>query len=388
MQSVDSDVPLLLGEFGTFRDIAFRNISRRVVGMTLGFVGGKRRSSVKVNFKYRGQRREIILRDLAICDGRGRNLLRTVYSRDSERQTVESIAGIDQELVRSLLKNPIRLFHFLPAIMQIRWELDRLGGEKKIGFSYLRSLHTIDDTSRLARRLLTSLQYLGPFREVPLRVYPFSGERPSLLEPTGRGATDILVADYFRRGTRKRQLTNTVRDWLCKAGVAKDLSIRALSDRHYEIRVQHPRTGEYESLADVGYGISQVLPVVVAGYSLDPGELFIVEQPELHLHPRAQAELGDFFLELYRRKVQCIVETHSEHLIMRLQRHVASGRIVPEELTVNYVAAGNLAKEVTKLPLNRDGIFERNWPEGFFEERLEEALELARAPLKRGGKVE
>ena len=161
-----------------------------------------------------------------------------------------------------------------------------------------------------------------------------------------------------------------------------------MSDRHYEIRVQHPRTGEYESLADVGYGISQVLPVVVAGYSLDPGELFIVEQPELHLHPRAQAELGDFFLELYRRKVQCIVETHSEHLIMRLQRHVASGRIVPEELTVNYVAAGNLAKEVTKLPLNRDGIFERNWPEGFFEERLEEALELARAPLKRGGKVE
>lgn len=388
VQSADWDVPLLLGEFGTFRDIAFGNKSTRVVGMTLGLRVGTKRSAVKVNFKYRAQRRETIVRDLTICDGKNRPLLSTAYLREGERQTITSIRGIAADLLERVLRKPVRLFHFLPRIMPAVWELDRVTKGSKLALSHVRRLAHVENISRETNRLLQSVEYLGPFREAPLRLYPFSGERPSVVGPTGRGATDILVADYFRRGTRKQELSKLVRDWLAKAEIANDLEVRALSDRHYDIRLQHAETGETENLKDVGYGISQVLPVIVGGYNLRPASVFIVEQPEMHLHPRAQAELGDFFFDLYQRKVQCIVETHSEHLIMRLQTHVARGRIPPGDITVNYVMAGKRAKHVVKLPLNADGVFQRKWPQGFFEERLVEALELARAPLRRKGEIE
>ena len=138
----------------------------------------------------------------------------------------------------------------------------------------------------------------------------------------------------------------------------------------------------------MGSRISPLLPVIVAGYNSQLHSIFAAEPPEIHLHPKAQSELGDFFLHLYEKGVQCIVETHSEHLIMRLQTHVARGRIPANHLVVNYVNPTPYGKAVLKLPLNEDGIFTRDWPEGFFEERLQEATELAQAPLKRRGEIE
>lgn len=388
-QTVDSpdwDIPLLLKEFGTFRDVIFGNKVNRILGFTFGFSVGSSRPYLEVNFKYRAQRREIILRDFTLRDDQDKPLFKTGYSRDTERQSVRAIPGVKKEITQKLTR-PLRVFHFLPRVMPVKWELDRLKKEQKFSFSYIKNLYEVDQISRKATWLLQSIQYIGPFREAPLRVYPFSGERPSKLGPSGSGATDILVADFFRRGTRKRELSNLVRDWLAKARIANELQILALGDRHYEIKLQHPTTMEIENLADVGYGISQVLPVVVAGYNMEPNSIYMVEEPEIHLHPAAQSELGDFFLELYKKHVQCIVETHSEHLITRLQKHVAAGEIPPEDIVVNYVAAGKRAKEVTKLTLGKDGLFVSPWPGGFFEERLGEALELARAPLKRDGQL-
>jgi predicted ATPase len=178
-----------------------------------------------------------------------------------------------------------------------------------------------------------------------------------------------------------------VQGWLSQAKISNELQAVALGDRHYEIRLQHPVSGEFENLADVGYGVSQILPVIVAGYNSNPQSIFMVEQPEIHLHPRAQAELGDFFLHLYESGVQSIIETHSEHLIMRLQRHVGAGLISPDHFVVNYVTADQYGKSIVELPVDEDGIFKTAWPAGFFDERLEEATELAKAPLKRRGEI-
>ncbi len=167
-----------------------------------------------------------------------------------------------------------------------------------------------------------------------------------------------------------------------QAGIASDLRVEPLSDRHYEIRVQHPVTEEYQNLADVGYGNSQILPVLVGGFNLRPGATYLVEEPEIHLHPRAQAELGDFFLDLYRRGVQSVVETHSEHLILRLQQHVASQSIPPDKIGFYYVYAQGKKKGVAPLKLDSLGRFTEPWPEGFFPERLEEAKKLSKLRFK------
>ena len=380
LQGVDPSVPLALGEFGTYKDIVHGNKQTDSVGFTIGGRYGGKDHSFEVNFAHRAQRRQVVQKDFKLFDEPSAPLLQTKYSTDKEHQILQPIGKLTANQASKL---KLSFFHFTPQLNLLHLKLL----EHQIEKGEAARLHDADVALATQVRNLMGLQYLGPNRDAPLRVFSFSGERPSILSPTGGGATDILVADYVRRGTGKRKLAQSVENWLAQAKIANQLRIDSISDRHYEIKFQHPVTGEFENYADVGFGISQILPVIVAGYNLAPGSLLIVEQPEIHLHPSAQSELGDFLLHLYERGVQTIVETHSEHLILRLQRYVGLGKIPPEDVAINYVYASEGEKVITRLKMNEDGIFTDTWPQGFFEKRLDEALELARAPLKRMGKL-
>lgn len=143
------------------------------------------------------------------------------------------------------------------------------------------------------------------------------------------------------------------------------------------------RTGTPVSHRDVGIGVSQVLPVLVSAYASN-GLWVAIEQPEIHLHPALQAELGDVFLQsaLGGQNNSFLIETHSEHLILRILRRVretADGelshdlpRVQPENISVLYVQPGREGAEVIPIPVTPDGEFERPWPEGFFAERAKE----------------
>jgi predicted ATPase len=235
---------------------------------------------------------------------------------------------------------------------------------------------------RAFHRFFDGLDYVGAVRVEPARTFLFSGETRARVGARGEHAINIMVMDSLRSGARSLAIQSRVVAWLKKSGVARDLQIRSLSDRHYEIRLRHPVTKEYSNFADVGYGISQVIPVLVAGFNLKSGGTLLVEQPEIHLHPRAQAELGSFLCQLHSRRVQTIVETHSEHLVLRLQQNVANGVIPPEDVIFYYVHAKGGRKRAVKMILDDDGRFLGEWPEGFFPERLEEAKRLAKARFK------
>ena len=389
-QSVDLSAPLVLGDFGTYKDIVFGNKTARDIGFRIEFAYEERNSAFEVSFSYRAQRREVILQSFTGFDESSEPIIRTTYSRAQGRQLVQHLRGVPPGIH---FRTFPRFYHFIPRVSL--WAVSALTRfSNRRGEFYLADITNIRKTLRNfdigvfeTAQIIGSLQYLGPFREQPARVYPFSGERPSILTSSGHGATDVLRADYFRRGSKKRELTSAVQKWLTKADIASDLELRAVSDRHYDVKIKHPITGEFENLADVGYGASQILPVIVAGYSLKANSLFLLEQPEIHLHPRAQSELGDFFYDLHLRGIQSIIETHSEHLILRLQKLIAAGKIAPESVAVNYIDPTPKGKKVIPLPLDQNGIFKNEWPHGFFEERLEEALELARAPLLRKEKL-
>jgi predicted ATPase len=143
------------------------------------------------------------------------------------------------------------------------------------------------------------------------------------------------------------------------------------------------RTGTAVSHRDVGIGVSQVLPVLVSAYASD-GMFVAIEQPEIHLHPALQAELGDVFLEsaLGPQRNAYLIETHSEHLILRMLRRIRettdgalpSGlpRVRPEDVSVLYVQPGREGAEVVHIPVTEEGEFHQPWPEGFFAERARE----------------
>ena len=149
-----------------------------------------------------------------------------------------------------------------------------------------------------------------------------------------------------------------------------------------ELRLLDVRKRTSVSLRDVGVGISQVLPVLALAYG-SRRQLIAIEQPEIHLHPALQAELGDVFIEsaLGECKNTFILETHSEHLILRLMRRMRetfNGKgtgtplLTPDDIAVLYVEPDGTRSIVREMPLNELGELVKSWPGGFFEEGLRE----------------
>jgi hypothetical protein len=177
------------------------------------------------------------------------------------------------------------------------------------------------------------------------------------------------------------QLTDsddTARQWLraMSANRADPLQDLILVDQRSKTPVSH---------RDVGVGISQVLPVLVGAYASDR-KIVAIEQPEIHLHPALQAELGDVFIEsaLGERRNRFILESHSEHLLLRIMRRMretAAGTlpegvppVAPEDVMVLYVEPDGPRSIVREMPLNEKGELVKAWPGGFFEEGLREVF--------------
>lgn len=145
------------------------------------------------------------------------------------------------------------------------------------------------------------------------------------------------------------------------------------ADRLRELVLVDQRTNTVVTHRDVGIGISQVLPVLVMAYG-SSGKLLAMEQPEIHLHPALQAELGDVFIEaaLGARKNTFILETHSEHLILRLMRRIREGKLNPGDIGVVFVEPLARGSRFIELRIDEEGDFIDEWPGGFFEESFHE----------------
>jgi predicted ATPase len=393
LESNDLNVRLLLngalGDFGTYKDLVFDNETRRHLEISFSFdpskdmrvIGADRhRISFNLQYRYRSSLKEIVLKKVE-SHGDGRHHLTAEFNEDSERFSIKKIGK--QELTSTLAQfGRLRTFdvrNFLP-----RTSLPPVAPEGSDPILKLLNNETriASRNAYAATRVLQSIEYVGAMRVPPARTYLYTGDRRRKVGASGEHAVTMLAMDSMRRGSKSRGIRQGVVKWLSLAGIASDIKIVPLSDRYFEVHVQHPVTKEYENFADVGYGNSQVIPVLVGGLNLSSGECLIVEEPEIHLHPRAQAELGDFFLELCQRGVQSLVETHSEYMIVRLQKHIAAGALSPDDVRIYYVNPTPEGKELIRLELDEKGLFKQEWPGGFFPERLQEARELALARSK------
>lgn len=386
-ESNDPNVRLLLngalGDFGTYKDLVYENESRRHIDISFTIRPGDDRKMIgsdkseitfQLHYKYRSAIKEVILKRLE-CFGDGTHHLTAEYSEDSERFRIISLADkdISPSTASSIGLRGFDVRNFLPRQMFLG-AADSDDPNVKLAIEKSR---LVSRNAFLATRSLQSIEYVGAMRMPPSRTYLHTGERRQKVGANGEHAITMLAMDSIRRGSKSRGIRQGVVRWLNLAGIASDIKIVPLSDRYFEIHVQHPITKEYENFADVGYGNSQIIPVLVAGLNTTAGNTFIVEEPEIHLHPKAQAELGDFLLDLSRRGVQSIVETHSEHMIVRLQRHIATGELDQNSIYIYYVNPTPSGKEIVRLEMDSKGSFKHDWPGGFFSERLKEARELA-----------
>ncbi len=157
----------------------------------------------------------------------------------------------------------------------------------------------------------------------------------------------------------------------------------SIGEQYDELVLMDMRSGTPVTHRDVGIGISQVLPVLVHAYA-DDSKIIAIEQPEIHLHPALQAELGDLFIEsaLGDRKNTFLLETHSEHLILRIMRRIRETHLktLPagktpvnaNDVSILFVEPDGSQSLVRQMPLNVIGELIKSWPGGFFEEGYKE----------------
>ncbi|MEM1057597.1 MAG: DUF3696 domain-containing protein [Bacteroidota bacterium] len=252
----------------------------------------------------------------------------------------------------------------------------------------------------LALALETQMQrtlYLGPLREYPERDYTWAGERPADVGRRGEKAIAALLASrtdgpegdgrVIQPGVRQRLRTveQHVAWWLRELGVIHDFELRQIAEgrKLYEVRVKTTAASPWVLITDVGFGVSQVLPVLVLCFYAPEGSTLIFEQPEIHLHPRVQAGLADVFLDaIERRGVQIVLESHSEHLLRRLQRRIAEEVASVDDIALYFVEPRQGASVLRALDVDIFGNV-RNWPEGFFGDELGEMAAMTEAAMTR-----
>jgi len=214
--------------------------------------------------------------------------------------------------------------------------------------------------------------YLGPLRERPKRVYERLGEMPPDVGTRGEHAPEIIY-----RWRRSRTQLKELQGWLHRFGIRDRLAWKDVGPAGFSL---HLDSGDDlpTSFVDAGFGVSQVLPLIVQALQLPRASWLITEQPEIHLNPRLQTELADLLVDVVARKSGAIVETHSEHLLLRLRNLVASGAISSDLVALYFLENDGDASRVREVPIEESGrIDPEAWPQGFFEDSLREALTLA-----------
>ena len=217
-------------------------------------------------------------------------------------------------------------------------------------------------------RVEAGLVSLGPIRPTPKRVH---------LED---GASDEAALTLIRRLYRSDDLLAGVNTWLKRLEIPYSVAVdRLVSQKSgvehgYSFELTDTRTDVEVSLADVGYGVSQVLPIITECIG-SACKVICIEQPELHLHPRLAGNLAELLVEATVRGSQVIAETHSENILLRVQRLVRKGEIQPDDVAIICVDnVASVGASVRRLRLDNDGGLLDPWPTGFFDSRLSDVL--------------
>ena len=244
--------------------------------------------------------------------------------------------------------------------------------------------------------LFSHVFYLGPTRKHPQRYYHWEGDFPETPGQWGGQTIDALLSARIDQRTTPYKAKNVpieerISAWLQKMELAYAFEFARSGPRdnkNYEFRIQRGPKSIKVTLADIGYGVAQFLPVLVLSYYVPIGSTLILEEPGTHLHPKAQADIADLLIEVVtERKLQILVESHSEHLLNRLQRRIAEEKISVDKTALYFCRNKDGVSSKERLKVDEFGNIS-NWPENFFGNEMGELFARAEAEMERRKKVE
>lgn len=223
---------------------------------------------------------------------------------------------------------------------------------------------------------------IGSLRLKPERYYPRTGGKPETIGPDGANTIQALIAS----ASEGRYLLDHTALLLQDLELVEEFDVKQIDTNGRLYEATATIGGIESSLVDVGFGVSQVLPVIMMLLMAPRNSIILLEQPELHLHPNAQAALADLLLYVAeKRNLQLIVESHSEHIVRRLQRRIAEAApafATPENVKMYYCQPGQAGSTIEQVDLDRFGQIS-NWPERFFGDVSGDLHAMVKSALER-----
>lgn len=217
------------------------------------------------------------------------------------------------------------------------------------------------------------LSYIGPIRELPHRMYEITNENFNTIGVRGENMGN-LIKKHFSKSNQK------LNEWINKFEFGGILKINPISLHYnlYSIQFDEKNSKLYTKISNAGFGVSQVLPFIIQALVSPKDSITIAEQPEIHLNPRLQCLLADLFVFMAKRKQTIILETHSEHLLLRLRLLIAEKKISANDVAIYFIDKKDGISNIKEINLQDNGhIKPIDWPDGFFGETLKTSFALA-----------
>jgi len=408
LESADKSVPMMTrGEYvnaGTFKDIVHNHLEKNNVEFSFEFPINKvyeKKSNPKLGdippnkivLKYAvGSEGMPQLVSFEALDRFDRSMLKRELQNDGY-YSLEFFTDLssDEEIYKLIKEHKPRRFIFddsdiIKSHLRYNIKNNIKEGPQRIQFSKSVSLYLsiVSFTEKQLKTLFADMKYIGPIREHPQRFYEFSGEFHPEVGSRGQFTYTLLYQMLSNSKT-----SNQLNKWLQAFNLVKAVKCHRLESRPdlLEILVTPKDCNVQINFVDTCFGVSQILPLLVQCLMADDEDLIITEQPEIHLNPNCETTLADFFVEMVKtKKLNFIIETHSEHYLMRLRTHVKQGNIKNSDVAIYFTENTDTGKSIRLIELDEDGNFPNNdWPKNFFNQALTEGLMFATAK-KRGVK--
>lgn len=275
--------------------------------------------------------------------------------------------------------SPVRFYGFPDEVVAYHQNAD-----------FVQSLNLVNE------KLFRSIHYLGPLRTKADRLYSWAGMEPESVGYSGENTIASILAARNRKisfGYKKKAypFEQVIAKILQSMELIEDFKVSPITKHRqdYEVKVRTRVSREWVDLPDVGFGISQVLPVLVQCFYAPENSIIIMEQPEIHLHPNAQALLADAMIKVINsrengsdRNIQLIIETHSEYFLRRLQRRIAEEQIAQEKVAAYFAKVDRIPAMLEGLEIDEYGNI-LNWPNNFFGDEMRDIVSQVKAAAKR-----
>lgn len=263
-------------------------------------------------------------------------------------------------------------------------------------YAYYQNVDFLSDYPLALENLMKRVFYLGPLRDYPQPSYTWSGETPQGVGRKGEYSIPALLASRALgmkvskgsgRSKKSVSVETRIAEWLKAMDMIDSFSLEPVAPnrRDYEVKIKRTATSAEALITEMGFGISQILPVLVLCYYAPENSILLFEQPEIHLHPYVQYWLADVFIDVMRyRKTQIILESHSEYLLNRLLRRMAedqSGKLA-QQTKLYFTEMSGDHSVIQPLVHDEFGNIQ-NWPKNFFGDLMGEVSARTLAAIDR-----